>query len=241
MLGTYDLFKDLLEAPTQAKLVDCETYYKNRYKQDWDYNVENKVFTSTGIHNYIEHNPEYTIEAVEAEVARSPMFARVFIKDPVQQSCYQKYANEYINLYIANAECISLPAAGPNALYVHNGKLCNKKDLPKSATKEVKSIDFKITYQSASGKVITVYASHKHTRKDGGNQSNQWYDLIHFAAHATQSTEDDIIYVALADGPYYGHTTDEGLTKLDHIKKYESDHFKAMTTTDFVQWINSLN
>jgi hypothetical protein len=243
MVKPYDLFEELIETPAVSEpvnIVDCEIYYANRYNQDWEDNVNNKVFTTTGIQNYVERNPEYTVEEVEAEIARNRMFAKQFIKDPVQQSCYQKYAKEYINLYIANAECEGLPASGPSALYVYQGKLCYKKDLPTTATKEVKSLDFKITHQDTAGKTTTFYASHKHTRKNGGNQNNQWYDLIHFAAHATQSTEEDIIYVALADGPYYEHTTDEGLTKLEHIKKYEGDHFKAMTTTDFVQWINSL-
>lgn len=233
----YDLFESSLE---ETSVLDCETYYSDRYTQDWQTNIKNKVFTKTGIDNYIEKNPEYTREQVIAEIEHNPMFARMFIKDPVQQSCFQKYANEYINKYTTNVCCTNLPNAGPSALYVYNGSLCFKKDLPTNATKEVKSIDFKIIVKTKDNESLTVYASHKHTRKDGGNQSNQWYDLIHFAAHANKSKEDQTIYIALADGPYYEHTTDEGLTKLEHIRKYENDHFKAMTTTDFVKWVDSL-
>ena len=234
------LFEDYLEKPAITSIPTCEEYYAKRYREDWEYNKLHKIYTTTGVDNYVEHNPEYTKEEVEAKIETDDMFARMFIKDPVQQSCFQKYANEYINSYASNACCISLPAAGPKALYVYNGSLCSKKDLPTKATKEVKSIDFMITIRTKNNTALTVYASHKHTRKDGGNQSNQWYDLIHFAAHANKSNEEQTIYIALADGPYYEHTTDEGLTKLEHIRKYENDHFKAMTTTDFVQWANNL-
>ena len=170
------LFEDYLEKPAITSIPTCEEYYAKRYREDWEYNKLHKIYTTTGVDNYVEHNPEYTKEEVEAKIEADDMFARMFIKDPVQQSCFQKYANEYINSYASNACCISLPAAEPKALYVYNGSLCSKKDLPTNATKEVKSIDFMITIRTKNNTALTVYASHKHTRKDGGNQSNQWYD-----------------------------------------------------------------
>lgn len=219
----------------------CEEYYSERYKADWEYNKLNKKFTKTGVDNYVEKNPEYTKEEVINKINTDEMFAKLFIKDPVQQSCYQKYCADYISTYASVISCQTLPGSGPSALYCYKGKLCRKKDIPVNDTKLVKSIDLKVEYETLGGQVVTIYASHKHTRKDGGNQSNQWYDLIHFSEHASISTEPNTIYVALADGPYYEHTTDEGITKMEHLRKRENDHFKAMTTTDFINWLSQLD
>lgn len=212
-----------------------EDYCTKRYREDWEYNKVNKIMTKTGVDNYIEKNPDFTREEIEAKIQVDDMFARFFIKDPVLQSCYQHYAADYIREYTDALEVIELSANGPNALYVYKGKLCHKSDIPAEDVKLVKSIDFKITYGN-----ITIYASHKHTRKDGGNQSNQWYDLIHFSEHANLSLEPNIIYVALADGPYYSHTTAEGLTKMEHLNLRANEHYKAMTTTEFGHWLNTL-
>lgn len=212
-----------------------ENYCARRYKEAWEYNKTHRIMTKTGVDNFIEKNPEYTREQVEEKIQVDEMFAKLFVKDPVLQSCYQHYSADYIRSCAEVLECIELPAAGPQALYVYNGKLCHKGDIPATDVKLVKSIDFKITCNG-----LTIYASHKHTRKDGGNQSNQWYDLIHFSEHASISVEPNVMYIALADGPYYGHTTAEGLTKMEHLNVRANDHFKAMTTTDFCVWLDTL-
>lgn len=212
-----------------------EEYCARRYKEAWEYNKVNKIMTKTGVDNYIEKNPEYTKEQVEEKIQMDDMFAKLFVKDPVLQSCYQHYSADYIRKSPEVIECVELPAAGPRALYVYNGKLCHKEDIPAADVKLVKSIDFKITCEG-----LTIYASHKHTRKDGGNQSNQWYDLIHFSEHASISADEGILYVALADGPYYTHTTAEGLTKMEHLNVRANEHFRAMTTTTFCEWLSTV-
>lgn len=219
---------------TFTATTEFEEYCAKRYREDYDFNKTQRIMTKTGIDNFIEKHPEYTRAQVEAEIQVNDMFACLFILDPVQQSCYQKYAAEYIR-QLPGAECICLPASGPNALYVYKGKLCHKADIPAVDVKLVKSIDFKVTYGN-----YTIYASHKHTRKDGGNQSNQWYDLIHFSEHASESTDDNIIYIALADGPYYSHTTAEGPTKMEHLNQRANEHYQAMTTTEFCRWLSTL-
>lgn len=220
---------------TNQASMTFEEYCAQRYREDWEHNKVNKIMTKTGVDNFIEKNPDFTREDVEAKIMVDDMFARFFIKDPVLQSCYQHYAAEYLRKYTAASEVVELSANGPNALYVYKGKLCHKRDIPPEDVKLVKSIDFKITY----GNTI-IYASHKHTRKDGGNQSNQWYDLIHFSEHASLSQEPDTLYVALADGPYYNHTTAEGLTKMEHLNLRANGHYRAMTTTDFCAWLSML-
>lgn len=212
-----------------------EEYCTKRYLEDWEYNKVNMILTKTGVDNFIEKNPDFTRAEVEAKIQTDDMFARFFIKDPVLQSCYQHYAAEYIRKYTRALEVIELSANGPNALYVYKGKLCYKTEIPAEDVKLVKSIDFKITYNN-----LTIYASHKHTRKDGGNQSNQWYDLIHFSEHASLSQETSTLYVALADGPYYGHMTAEGLTKMEHLNLRANSHYCAMTTTDFCAWLATI-
>lgn len=218
----------------------CEEYYAERYKQDWNYNKQHRIFTTTGVDNYVEQNPEYTKAEVEHKIDIDDMFAKLFIKDPVQQSCYQKYCHEYITLYSPVERCILLPASGKNALYCYKGKLCKMSDIPQEDKKLVKSIDIQIEYRLADGTLLTVYASHKHTRKPGGNQNNQWYDLMHFSENAACSEEPNIIYVALADGPFYSLTVDDGRTKMDHLNCRANDHFKAMTTTEFISWIQQV-
>ena len=234
------LFEDCLEKPAIIGVPTCEEYYAKRYREDWEYNKLHKIYTTTGVDNYVEQNPEYTKEDVEAKIETDDMFAKFFIKDPVQQSCYQKYCNEYISKYSPIERCIQLPASGKNALYCYKGKLCKMTEIPADDTKLVKSIDLQIEYRKADGSLLTIYASHKHTRKQGGNQNNQWYDLMHFSEHACCSHEANIIYVALADGPYYEYTADDGMTKMAHINVRANDHFRAMTTTDFIKWIKQI-
>lgn len=235
-----NLFEAHLEKSVVNSIPTCEEYYEERYQQDWEYNKQHKIYTKTGVDNYIEQHPEYTKEEVEAKIETDEMFAKVFIKNPVQQSCYQKYCKEYISKYSPAIRCIPLSASGKNALYCYKGKLCKMADIPLEGRTLVKSIDLQIEYKKADGSLLTIYASHKHTRKQGGNQNNQWYDLIHFSKHACCSQETNIIYVALADGPYYDYTAADGMTKMDHINICANDHFRAMTTTEFIKWIGQV-
>lgn len=215
--------------------ITFEDYCENRYMLDWAYNKAHRVLKKNNcIANWVKKNPEYTVEWVEQKIEDDAAFAVQFIVDPTQQLCYQKYCVDYINQY-SGATCRALPAGGKNALFVFHGKLYSRDDLPKQAVKLVKSIDLEIKYKD-----YTIYASHKHTTKDGGNQSNQWYDLMHFSEHACEASDEKIIYIALADGPHYNAKVNDGLTKMEHLQLRDNEHYKAMTTTEFCDWIHTL-
>ncbi len=216
---------------------DCEDYYAAEYRKDFDKNMRERVLKKTAIATWLEKYQRYgfTEEQVKDEINRSSMFACEFIKDPMQQSCYERYCREYITKY-SPAVCEKLVSTkSKNALYVYEGKLYSYPELPEIARTLVKSIDFKITYNG-----YTIYASHKHTRKDGGNQNNQWHDLISFGQHARLSTDSKVIFIALADGEYYTRTKKKSKTKMELLNELANDHFMAMTTTEFCRWIYTL-
>jgi hypothetical protein len=146
------------------------------------------------------HSLEF--EFVRYKVLTDDAFALHFAKEPSRQSLHQKVAAAHIQKNIPLVRDFkSLAAGGRNALYVVNGMIIEA-DRRQSISAQGKSIDFTWNFE-CSGKVLSAYATHKHTKDEGGSQDNQYEDLISFLKSAEPSRDINAIFFAICDGPYY--------------------------------------
>lgn len=95
----------------------------------------------------------------------------------------------------------SLPSGGLGAEYVVNGMVVSG-TVRSTIQAEGKSIAFKWSY-SRGGKVFKVYATHKHTKEEGGSQDNQFADVKLFLDAALPCTDPSTLFLAICDGLYY--------------------------------------
>lgn len=172
--------------------------------------VENKI-TNWAARNSLE--PEF----VRYKVLTDDTFALQFAKDPGRQSLHQKVAAQHIRRVIPLVERFkSLSAGGPDAEYVVNGMVVNGATW-RTIQGEGKSVDFRWSL-TRENKTFTVYATHKHTRDEGGSQDNQYADVRLFLEAAQRCADPNVLFVAICDGPYYLRTTAAGRSRLAELE-----------------------
>lgn len=172
--------------------------------------VVNKI-ASWAARNSLE--PEF----VRFKVLTDDTFALHFAKDPGRQSLHQKVAARHIRDVVPLVEQFrALSAGGPDAEYVVNGMVVNGAAW-KNIQGEGKSIDFRWSLTRA-GKTFTVYATHKHTKDEGGSQDNQHADVRLFLEAAQRCTDPNVLFVAICDGPYYLRASGTGRTRLAELE-----------------------
>ena len=218
-------------------MLDCETYYKQRYLEEMQKNVADRKLMSTGVNNFLSKHPWHNEKEVLEKIKTDPLFAEMFVINPETQNCYERFAEDYINM-TDNLSCVHLPVGGPNALYVYQGKVVSQDSIPVELRKSIKSIDFKI--QVFGKRNLTIYASHKHTDIAGGSQNHQFDDLQVFSENSSKGDNLKIKFIALCDGNYYQSQkikiSDREYSRLEALNVlYKNDSFEAMTTTDFVK------
>lgn len=152
----------------------------------------------------------------------------IFVKDPNRQTYHENVAASYISDIPLVQSFKTLPAGGPNALYIHQGRIINTKQ-PK-----MKSIDFAWTY-TFKGKTLKIYAAHKFTNENGGAQDNQLYDVSKSNDYAMELLRfKDVYFFSITDGDYYAkkHTKDKinDVNKLEFLKMYEGPRNMATTS-----------
>ena len=65
-----------------------------------------------------------------------------------------------------------------------------------------------------------MYATHKYTLDGGGAQDNQYMDLHAFINETNQSRAPQAIFIAIADGPYYGtRDTLRNATRIEALRQ----------------------
>lgn len=172
--------------------------------------VENKI-ANWAARNSLE--PEF----VRYKVLTDDTFALHFAKDPGRQSLHQKVAARHIRDVIPLVEKFkALSSGGPDAEYVVNGMVVNGATW-KTIQGEGKSIDFRWSL-TREGKVFTVYATHKHTKDEGGSQDNQHADVRLFLEAAQRCADPNVLFIAICDGPYYLRASTPGRTRLNELK-----------------------
>lgn len=180
--------------------------YESEYKRIVEKNIQevrahiNDKDMQVKINNYCA---KYGLpkKFVERKILTDNIFAISFAKDPGRQSFHQHYAAKFIKEIPGVIEFKELPASGPNALFILDGRIVKKEELRKD--NDTKSIDFFWKVKAASGKIFKFYAAHKHTAMDGGSQDNQFNDLKLFMKQGSTNTNDEVFILAIGDGPYY--------------------------------------
>jgi hypothetical protein len=171
--------------------------------------VVNKI-ASWAARNSLE--PEF----VRFKVLTDDTFALHFAKDPGRQSLHQKVAARHIRDVVPLVEQFkALSAGGPDAEYVVNGMVVNGAAW-KNIQGDGKSIDFRWSL-TRGGKTFTVYATHKHTKDEGGSQDNQYADVRLFLEAAQRCTDPNVLFIAICDGPYYLRAAGTGLSRLAEL------------------------
>lgn len=174
------------------------------------------------------------------EFLTNPTLAATYAKDPTKQSIHQKVAMEWITALPLVTRFQQLEASGGNALYLSSGQVflaekCVNDD-------KTKSIDFTWQLEVEVGNPITFFATHKFTKVAGGNQDNQFKDVISFAAHAKKLEVDNRNrLLMLCDGPYYQSPQGAHRSKIEYLNSVHTGRFsQAMSTAELPQYLCKL-
>ena len=133
------------------------------------------------------------------------MFAVHFAKDPGKQGIHERIAADYLKQlsHVNNFEI--LPKSGKKSLFFNNAgellKCRNKKSETSkqdSSTQNSKSLDFFWGTDE-----FVCYASHKHTKEQGGGQDFQFGDQKRFLENFIKHDNKKAIFFAICDGEYY--------------------------------------
>lgn len=176
---------------------------------------------------------------VKRKILTDSIFANQFAKDPSKQSYNQKCARAFIEENDHIDKVIQLPADGPNALFVVEGKLVQDRNLARKTG--VKSIDFFWKVKTNKGREVSFYASHKYTKDEGGAQDNQYEDLKKFMENAKVSTEADTYFLAIGDGDYYQRIKENGKSRITYMNNlYKTSYCLALTSNDIDTLIETI-
>ena len=179
---------------------------------------------------------DFSEEEVRQEIRDRKLFRAKFAKDPRKQGIHEKLAGAFIE---------SLPNVGnfkvlpKSKLQLLGGLVMSKKEVKeRGGTGEAKTLDFE--WQS-KGKQI--YASHKYTKDGGGGQDNQYRDMKDFIREANKSHTPNTIFLAIADGPYYGmNDTGSRTTKLQNLQYLANrTNVFALSGEELEEFLNNLS
>src|SRR5581483_2106597 len=118
-------------------------------------------------------------ETVWSKVQDDWLFALQFVKDPIRQTLHQRLAAEFIksNLQPLVADFAELPSGGAAAKWLISGMVMPQADYKRGgADKQARTVDFewRLPIETADGRSLRFYASHKFTKDEGGTQNNQY-------------------------------------------------------------------
>jgi|APSaa5957512535_1039671.scaffolds.fasta_scaffold77794_2 hypothetical protein len=175
---------------------DYENYRKKGLKENLkNFNVD-EAYVSKKIKEFVQFNPDFTIEEVKDEIKKNSMLTRFFLKDPIRQNMYETVVSEYIKKIEG---VIHFGKPSPDLYITTDRKLISKNEIKRQNLEAAcKSIDF---YWEYEGKKI--YAYHKYAKEPGGHQDNQYEDLLKFIQIANSLNIDNAIFLAIADGDYF--------------------------------------
>jgi len=166
-----------------------------------------------GIYNHCELWGDDVREVIE-KIMMDDRFARFFVKDPKKQNIYEEIF--FNTLSDKGIPITKLPASGKNAYHLSDGNI--KKGT--STSTSTKSLDFRVD---------NCMMYNKYIKEKGGAQDNQYRDLIHFLQESKKYTEthnDDMTFVAVADGPYFDD-------KQDDMDQYTNNRVMVKTINDY--------
>lgn len=158
-------------------------------------------------------------EFVRYKVITDETFAIHFAKDPAKQSFHQKVASEHIKRNIPLIHSFKcLPALGDDAQYINGGFVVSGKQIHAFTSYHGKSIDFSWLYRIGE-KELVAYATHKHTKQEGGSQDNQFNDVKSFLVESMKCKSPDLIFFAICDGEYYRRPSSRGVSRIAELSR----------------------
>lgn len=166
----------------------------------------------TKVKNYAEKF-QYSYPYLIKRIKEDSSFAMQFAIDPSKQSFHQAYAAEFISKlpFINDFQICSVN--GKKALYIIEGKIIDGANI--SDKKTSKSIDFNWKYVF-NDKVLNFYATHKHTKEEGGAQDNQFNDVQVFHENASNCKDENAFFFSITDGIYYTETKNKLISSISN-------------------------
>ena len=142
--------------------------------------------------------------AIALRAEEDPIFRWAIVKDPKRQNVYEKEAARWLK---------ALPSV--TAFQTHRAAAVSGLTGPGSDVL-ARNVDF--SWCTCS---YRVYAAHTYTHDSGGMQGRQ-YDALHsFIGEANKSTHPGRIFIAIADGPFYGTKGERSnQTKIDDLQEH---------------------
>lgn len=142
-------------------------------------------------------------EVLESVLTNKIAYLNVVSKSPSRQNFQEKLFAQYLIKNKIAKEVEKLPSGGKNALYIINGEVRSMADgltYDQISKASVKSLDFKIVLHD--GKV--GYITAKHTKEDGGAQTNQMKDVVLTLKQFYKKEQDkNFFLIANIDGEHY--------------------------------------
>ena len=135
---------------------------------------------------------------------KDPIFRWAIVKDPKRQNVYEKEAARWLK---------ALPSV--TAFQSHRAAAAAAPG-PAGLGSDILARNVDFSWRTGS---YRVYAAHTYTHDSGGMQGRQ-YDALHsFIGEANKSTDPDRIFIAIADGPFYGTKGGRGNpTRIDALR-----------------------
>lgn len=145
-----------------------------------------------------------------------PVFRWAIVKDPKRQNVYEKEAARWLEAlpsvtafqtYRAAKQAARRGAAAAAAVQGLTGL---------GSPVLARNVDF--SWRTGS---YRVYAAHTYTHDSGGTQGRQYDALYSFIGEANKSTDPDLVFIAIADGPFYGKKGGRSnQTKIDALRAH---------------------
>ena len=152
-------------------------------------------------------------DKIKQRIHDDDIFRLVFVKDPKRQNIYELEAARWLRQQPGIDKFRRLGRS--------DREDCARRVIPKDELRKkggstvAASLDFKWTTRGH-----TVYAAHTYTLESGGMQGRQYKALHAFIDEANKSSAQHTIFIAIADGPYYG-TRDgaHGFTRMGALRQ----------------------
>ncbi len=153
--------------------------------------------------------------AIALKAETDPIFRWAIVKDPKRQNVYEKEAARWlkalpsVTTFQTHRAAKQAPSRAAAAAAVPGLTGPGSKVL-------ARNVDF--SWRTGS---YRVYAAHTYTHDSGGTQGRQYDALYSFIGEANKSTYSGRIFIAIADGPFYGTKGGRSnQTKIDALRAH---------------------
>lgn len=150
---------------------------------------------------------------IELKAETDPVFRWAIVKDPKRQNVYEKEAARWFKT-LPSVSSFRSRRAAKQAMRRGAATAAVPGLTVQGSAVLARNVDF--SWRTGS---CTVHAAHTYTHDSGGMQGRQYDALRSFIDEANKSTDPKRIFIAIADGRFYGMTGGNGnLTRIDALR-----------------------